>query len=336
MKTGPTNLITDIDGLLVGNAQDETLKSGVTALICEEAFTASVAIHGGGPGTRDTELLRPENSVEGADAFILSGGSAFGLDAPSGVQAWLREQGRGFQVGPARVPIAPGAILFDLINGGQKDWGRFSPYRDLGYDAAIKASKKFELGSLGAGAGALVAGLKGGLGSASIVDNNSITTGALFAVNSLGNPLIGETKYFHSALFEMNDELGGFGLPHGYGENLHDLKIKFRNEQKSGANTTIGIIATDAVLTKSQTKRLAIAAHDGIARAIWPAHTPMDGDLVFAIATGRSGITPSPTDLIDLSAHAASVSARAIARGVYEASPKPDDMFPVYGAKFSV
>jgi L-aminopeptidase/D-esterase-like protein len=333
-KPGPKNSITDIKGLKVGNAQDDNLKSGVTVLMCDKPAIASVAVHGGGPGTRDTELLSPENTVEAVNALVLSGGSAFGLDAASGVQAYLRANNRGFAVGPVHVPIVPQAILFDLINGGDKVWGKYPPYRELGYDAAQNASTNFEIGSCGVGTGALVAGLKGGLGTASIKLDNGITIGALFAVNALGSPLIAETKHFHAALFEQADEFGGYGLPSPMPENPDALKIKFRDEVSSVSNTTIGIIATDASLTKAQAKRLAIAAHDGIARALYPAHTPMDGDLVFSVATGSSDIKPEGTDWIDLSAHAANVTARAIAKGVYAASKKENDLFPAYLEKF--
>lgn len=331
---GPRNSITDINGLKVGNAQDDTLKSGVTVLMCDEPMVASVAVHGGGPGTRDTELLSPENTVEAIDALVLSGGSAFGLDAASGVQAYLRENNRGFAVGNVYVPIVPQAILFDLINGGNKDWGKYPPYRELGYDAAQNASTDFEIGSCGAGTGALVAGLKGGLGTASIKLENGTTIGALFAVNALGSPLIGGTKHFHASLFEQADEFGGHGLPSPMPENSDTLNIKFREKASSVSNTTIGIIATDAVLTKAQAKRLAIATHDGIARALYPAHTPMDGDLIFSVATGTSGITPEGADWIDLSAYAANVTARAIANGIYSASKKENDLFPAYLEKF--
>lgn len=330
IKPGPLNSITDIKGLKVGNAQDDTLKSGVTVLLCDEPMIASVAIHGGGPGTRDTELLSPENTVESIDSLVLSGGSAFGLDAASGVQAYLKEQNRGFQVGNVHVPIVPQAILFDLINGGDKDWGRYAPYRELGYEATLNASTEFEIGSRGAGTGALVAGLKGGLGTASIKLENGITIAALFAVNALGSPLIGDTHHFHAGLFEKNNEFGGHGLPLSMPENPDALNIKFREHASSVSNTTIGMIATDAVLTKAQAKRLAIAAHDGIARALYPAHTPFDGDLVFAIASGSSGLVPEKNDWSDMSAHAANVTARAIARGVYSASADQNDLFPTY------
>lgn len=333
-KPGPKNSITDIKGLTVGNSRDDNLKSGVTVLLCDEPMTASVAVHGGGPGTRDTELLSPENTVEGVDAIVLSGGSAFGLDAASGVQAWLREEGRGFVVGPVRVPIVPQAILFDLINGGNKDWGQYPPYRELGYEAVKNASSDFKIGSEGAGAGALVAGLKGGLGTASMQVENGITIAALFAVNALGSPLIGDTHHFHAALFEKGNEFGGHDLPSPMPQNSDLLNIKFREQASSVSNTTIGIIATDAILTKSQAKRLAIAAHDGLARSLYPAHTPMDGDLVFSVASGQSGVSPEGADWIDLSAHAANVTARAIARGIYSATTRKNDLFPAYSEKF--
>ena len=334
MKPGKKNSICDITGLKVGNAQDDELKSGVTVLMCDEPYVASVAVHGGGPGTRDTELLSPQNSVETVDALVLSGGSAFGLDAASGVQAKLREEGRGFKVGPVSVPIVPGAILFDLINGGNKDWGKYPPYRDLGWKAAENASCDFETGSTGAGCGALVAGLKGGLGTASLKLENGITIGALVAVNALGSPIIGNTGNFRAAQFEKNGEFGNLGWPHPMPKDADALNIKFREEASSASNTTIAIVATDAVLTKSQAKRLATAAHDGIAHAIWPAHTPMDGDLVFAIATGTSNKTPEMSDWIDLGAHAASVLARAISRGIYDAKPAINDILPTWKEKF--
>jgi len=336
MKPGPNNSITDVKGLKVGNAQDDMLKSGITVLLCDEPMIASAAIHGGAPGTRDTELLQPEYSVETVDAITLSGGSAFGLDGASGVQAYLRDIGRGFGVGDVRVPIVPSAILFDLINGGDKNWGKYPPYRDLGWEAVETASTKFDTGTAGAGTGALVAGLKGGLGTASIKLDNGVTIAALFAVNALGSPLIGDTHHFHAALFEKNNEFGGLGLPKDTPSNPDNVKIKFRETASSISNTTIGIVATDAVLIKAQAKRLAIAAHDGIARAIYPAHTQFDGDTVFAVASGKSGIALSRNDWTDLGAHAANVTARAIAHGIYSATMAENDIMPTYRDKFSL
>ena len=153
MQTGPKNLITDIAGLRVGNCEDRRLKSGVTVILCDQPATAAVHIMGGAPGTRETDLLEPHNTVQTVDAITLAGGSAFGLDAASGVQAALKEMGRGFAVGPLRVPIVPAAILFDLLNGGDKAWGRYPPYRELGYEAVQAAAESFELGTHGAGTG---------------------------------------------------------------------------------------------------------------------------------------------------------------------------------------
>lgn len=333
-KPGPKNLISDVAGLRVGNAEDEKLNSGVTALIPDEAAICAVHVMGGGPGTRDTELLSPENTVEKIDGLFLSGGSAFGLDAGGGVQALLRENNRGFSLAGQTIPLVPGAILFDLANGGDKGWGRYSPYQELGYQAAQNASDSFSLGSVGAGKGALVAGGKsamlGGLGSASLQLENGITLGALVAVNALGSPLMGSSKHFWAAPFEIGNEFGHKGLPEPLPADVAGLKIKFRDQVAAGQNTTIAIIATDAQLTKAQAKRLAIAAHDGIARAIWPAHTPLDGDLVFAMATGKSNITPNINDWIDLGAHTASTMSRAIARGVFHASADKASLFPAY------
>jgi len=333
MKPGPLNLITDVAGLSVGNMADPTLKSGVTVLVCDDAFTASVHVMGGAPGTRETDLLEPHNTVQGVDAIVLSGGSAFGLDAASGVQAALREMGRGFAVGPVGVPIVPAAILFDLTNGGNKDWGLYPLYRELGFEATKNATKIFDVGTAGAGTGANTAGLKGGLGSASTWMQNGTTVGALVAVNALGSVTIGETPHFWAAPFELGSEFGGLGMPYPFPENSHEIRTKLSQPAVPGSNTTIGIVATDAVLTKAECKRFAVAAHDGYARAIWPSHTPLDGDLIFTVATGRSGETLDLAGFNDLCALAASTMARAVARGVFAAAPEARDQMPVWSAK---
>jgi L-aminopeptidase/D-esterase-like protein len=332
---GKRNLITDIAGLRVGNAVDTNLRSGATVVICEEPAVASVHVMGGAPGTRETDVLLPENTVEGVNGIVLSGGSAFGLDAASGAQAALREMGMGFELGGYRVPIVPAAILFDLNNGGDKNWQRYSPYRELGYQAAKSASVEFATGSAGAGYGASVAGLKGGLGSASSVLENGISIGALVAVNATGSPTIGDTRHFWAAPFEMDGEFGDHGWPSPLPENAREIRVKFRNHQKPGTNTTIAVIATDAQLTKAQAKRLAISAHDGFVRALWPSHTPLDGDLVFSIATGQSRIIPDIEEWIELGAHAASTMARAIARAIYQAKPMDGDLFPAWRKHFT-
>ena len=330
MKAGATNLITDVAGLKVGNIEDRALKSGVTVIVCDPPATAAVHVMGGAPGTRETDLLEPHNTVQTVDAICLSGGSAFGLDAASGVQAALREMGRGFAVGPVRVPIVPAAILFDIINGGDKDWGRYPPYRDMGFEATHAASESFSIGSFGAGTGALTAGLKGGLGSASTILPNGVTVGALVAVNALGSVTWGNLPHFRAAGFELGDEFGGLGLPKEIPPEARDIRTKLNFGQPRDANTTIAVIATDAVLTKAEAKRLAIAAHDGFAHAIWPSHTPLDGDLIFALATGASGKALSTEDFISLSAAAASTMARAIASAIYSARAEDGDLMPVW------
>ncbi|MDR7031930.1 P1 family peptidase [Mesorhizobium sp. BE184] len=332
LRTGPRNLITDVAGLRVGNAADAAIKSGVTAILCDEPAVASFQVLGGAPGTRETDLLEPHNSVEAINAVVLSGGSAFGLDAASGVQAFLREQGVGFEVGGFRVPIVPAAILFDLKNGGDKNWGRYPPYRELGYSAVQSAALDFEIGTAGAGTGALSAGLKGGLGSASTALESGVTIGALAAVNPVGSVTVGRSRHFWAAPFEIGDEFGGLDYPSPMPRDASDIRLKFR-DAGTGGNTTIAVIATDAVLTKAAAKRLAIAAHDGFARAIWPSHTPADGDLVFALATGKSGIALSPNDAIDLYAAAGATMARAISRGVFAASPADGDLFPAWSTR---
>ena len=310
------NLITDIPGLRVGQAADAKLGSGVTVVVFDTAVVASVDVRGGGPGTRETALLDPAQTVEGIDAIVLSGGSAFGLDAASGVQAWLREQGRGFKIRDAVVPIVPGAIMFDLLNGGDKHWGRYPPYRELGYEAAKTAGADFALGSAGAGLGATTATLKGGVGSASAVTHQGITVGALAVVNAVGTTTVGDGPHFWAAAFEQNGEFGGRGAP----AQVTGADLAIRAKGGPRENTTIAVIATDAKLNKAQCNRLAVMAQDGFARAIYPVHTPLDGDVVFSAATGAKPLADPFYGLAELGMVAANVMARAIARGVYEAT----------------
>ncbi|TPJ35435.1 P1 family peptidase [Mesorhizobium sp. B2-8-3] len=336
-RTGPRNLITDVAGLRVGSTADSKLKSGVTVVLCDEPAVAGFQVLGGAPGTRETDLLEPQNSIATIHAVVLSGGSAFGLDAASGVQAALREKNIGVEVGGFRVPIVPAAILFDLRNGGDKDWGRYPPYRDLGYEAVQAATVDFEIGTAGAGTGALTSGLKGGLGSASTVLDSGVTIGALAAVNPTGSATVGRSRHFWAAPFEIGDEFGGLGYPAPMPEEARKILLKYRDRRVGGhgeaASTTIAVIATDAVMTKAAAKRLAISAHDGFARAIWPTHTPADGDLVFALATGTSGIELGADAAIDLFAAAGATMARAISRGVYAATPANGDLFPVWSSR---
>jgi L-aminopeptidase/D-esterase-like protein len=313
------NLITDIPGLRVGQAQDAKLGSGVTVVVFDAAVVASVDVRGGGPGTRETALLDPAQTVDGIDAIVLSGGSAYGLDAASGVQAWLREQGRGFKVREALVPIVPAAILFDLLSGGDKNWGRYPPYRELGYAAAAAAGVAVTLGTVGAGTGATTATLKGGVGSASAVTRGGITVGALAVANAVGTTTIGNSPHFWAAPFEQNKEFGGRGWP----GQITDTDLSIRTKGGAQENTTVAVIATDAKLSKAQCNRLAVMAQDGLARAIYPVHTPLDGDVVFAAATGTKPLVDPHYGMAELGMLAANVMARAIARGVHEATALP-------------
>lgn len=328
MKPGKNNLITDVPGIIVGNASDQKIKTGVTLLMADVPFVAAVDVMGGAPGTRETDLLAPDKSVDRVDALVLSGGSAFGLDAPGGIVDELARRGRGFKVGPAVVPIVPGAILFDLVNGGDKNWQQ-NPYRALGIEALNRATEIFELGSVGAGTGATSASLKGGLGSASIVLENGITVGALVAANPTGQVSVGDHPHFWAGAFEMGAEFGGLGScaePISFAQGAR-TKQDFVTQ---GANTTIAIIATDAQLTNAQAKRLAVAGQDGIGRAIVPAHTPVDGDLVFAISAGTRPLTDPIMDLALLGHAGAVCLSRAIARAIYEAKSMPGDVFPTW------
>ena len=325
MRPGPRNLITDVPGLAVGHADDATLRSGVTVILPDAPARASADLRGGGPGTRETEALGDAGLVNELHALVLSGGSAFGLDAATGVQSFLRDKGIGFAIGPVRVPIVPQAILFDLLNGGDKNWGLHPPYRDMAYDAASRVAPDFALGTAGAGFGATIAGkqsgtrMMGGLGSASLVRADGVVVGALAAVNAAGSVTIGDTPYFWAAPLEMNGEFGGLGWPPAGADLTQGFFLKGGPIQ----NTTLGVIATDAALTKSELKRLAVMAQTGLARAIVPVHTPFDGDIVFALSVGERKLPNPVFDLAELGAMAASVLARAVARGVYEAGGVP-------------
>jgi L-aminopeptidase/D-esterase-like protein len=325
------NLITDVTGVRVGHAQNGKLGSGVTAVAFDRPVAASVDIRGGGPGTRETALLDPAHTVEGIDAIMLAGGSAFGLDAASGAQAYLREQGRGFAVREARVPIVPAAILFDLLSGGDKNWGRYPPYRELGYEAARTAGAEFALGSAGAGLGATTVNLKGGIGSASATTRGGITVGAVVAVNAAGSVTVGERAQFWAAPFEQGREFGGRGFP----DPLNAADLAFRSKGAPGQSTTLAIVATDAKLSKAQCHRLAVMAQTGLARALYPVHTPLDGDIVFAAATGEKPLADPVYGLSELGTLAATVLARAVARGVYEATALPfPGALPAWKDKF--
>jgi D-aminopeptidase len=315
-------LLTDIAGVRVGHADDAALGSGATAILFDTPAVASIDIRGGGPALRDAALLDPVNTVERIDGLMLSGGSAFGLDAGAGAMAYLAEQGRGFAVGSVTVPIVPGAAMFDLLNGGDKAWGRFSPYRDLGYAAAAAAGDDFALGSVGAGLGATTANFKGGLGSASAATPAGVKVAALAVVNAVGSVTVGDGPWFWSAPYEQDGEFGGRGLPASFTPQMLAMRLKGAAAATASENTTLVVVVTDAILTKAQTKRLAMLAQTGFARAIYPVHAPLDGDVVFAAATGAKPVEPL-VGLTELGMVAANAVARAIARGVYHATALP-------------
>ncbi len=329
MRPGPRNMITDVTGLFVGHAHDTRLRSGVTVLTADRPFTAAVNVMGGAPGTRETDILAPDRLIQQVDALVLSGGSAFGLDACSGVADVLRAQGRGFAVGDQRVPLVPGAILFDLLNGGDKHWDR-NPYYALGRAAVENLTETPPLGSAGAGYGATTADLKGGLGSASALLASGHTVGALVAVNALGSAIVGDGPHFWAAPWEMGDEFGGIGPA-----PTHDPDHEPPPRKRLGEATTIAIVATDAALTQSECLRLATAAQDGLARALVPSHTPLDGDLVFAISTAVRPMSDPVADTFALGHAAACCLARAIARAVYLAEPMAGDRQPAYRTRFT-
>jgi D-aminopeptidase len=333
MRPGPRNLITDIAGLRVGNAEDHRIKTGTTVLVGDKPFRASVDVMGGSPGSRETDLLSPEKLVDGVDALVLSGGSAYGLDAASGVSDGLRAMGRGFVYADLTIPIVPAAILFDLAGTGDKNWN-VNPYRELGAQALASAGEDFELGTAGAGVGATTAGLKGGLGSASLVLPSGHIVAALVGANPTGAVTVADGAHFWAAPFEIDDEFGGLGPYPGQVTFAQSAKIK-RDYLSEISNTTIAVVATDADLTKTQLKRLAVAAQDGIGRAVSPAHTLVDGDLIFSVSTGDKPIADPIFDVMTIG-HAASVClARAIARAVYLAKPAEGDVFPTWREKWA-
>lgn len=328
-KPGPRNRITDVDSIRVGQAEDHEVWSGTTVLLFDNSAVAAVDVRGGAPGTRDTDALNPSCLVDRIDAIVLSGGSVFGLGASSAVTDTLASRGIGFPIGPARAPIVPSAVLFDLLNGGNKNWGDKSPYWNLGRAALDAADVDFKLGNAGAGFGAKAGPLKGGLGSASSVSEDGLQVGAIVAVNCVGHAVMPGQSSLWAWPFEQANELGGQPIPTSAidfssaaeawtGSPLDSLEPG----NKAGENTTIGVVATNAKLTKSEAQRVAIMAQDGYARSIRPVHTPFDGDTVFAASTGQWGKDiEARADLVNrIGLVAADCLARAVARGVYEAT----------------
>jgi L-aminopeptidase/D-esterase-like protein len=339
LHPGPRNLITDVDRILVGQAEDMRAWTGVTVILPEEAAVAAVDVRGGGPGTRETDALDPSCLIDRIDALVLTGGSVFGLAAASAVTDRLGQRGIGFPAGTARVPIVPTAVLFDLLNGGDKQWGGAPPYAGLGHSALKAVGRSFALGNAGAGLGAKAGLLKGGLGSVSMVAGDGLQIGALIAVNPRGSVVIPGQASFWAWPFEQENELGGQPVPRSpVSLDTDPIAAGGEDAARVGANTTIGAVATNAVLTKTEALRVAIMAQDGYARAIRPVHTPFDGDMVFALATGTwqpadaEAMAPGSRARAELISRigtlAADCVARAVARGVYEATGL--GRFPAY------
>ncbi|MEM0923120.1 MAG: P1 family peptidase [Pseudomonadota bacterium] len=325
IRPGARNALCDVPGLVVGQAEDADRPTGVTVILAESAetrLTAAADSRGGGPGTRELDALRPESTVQEVHGLVLSGGSAFGLDAAGGVMDWLRQQGRGVEVGPARVPIVPAAILYDLAlaeRAGLPPMGwKDPPWWRLGRAAAQKAGRDIALGNAGAGMGAQAGTLKGGLGTASFTWRG-ITVAALVAANPLGSVTLPGMAHFWAWPWEQEAEFGGLPPPDRRPERLsYDLT------RPPGSATSLAVIATDAALTRPQAKRLAIMGHDGLARAIRPIHSPLDGDTIFALSTGARPLSDPIGDLAILGMLAADCVARATARGVHAAAALAD------------
>ena len=322
-KPGKRNLITDVAGLRVGNAEDPDVLTGTTVILADEPAIAAVAVAGGGPGTRETDLLKSGTLVDQVDAIVLSGGSTFGLAAADGVAAELGTMGRGFGLidlpGVPKAPIAPGAILYDLANGGNKDWAGDPPYQRLGREAVRTVSDTYDLGPTGAGIGARAGSHQGGLGSASIQTDDGMTVGALAAVNCFGSVYMPGTEAFWAWPFEIDREFGGVRPENNYQADAEDWGASKMNPG-AGQNTTIACIATNVSLTPDQAQRVADIALTGFARAIRPVFTPFDGDAVFVLSTNKTPLSePHPFTIMKIGEYAASTLARAIARGVYEA-----------------
>jgi L-aminopeptidase/D-esterase-like protein len=325
-RPGPKNLITDIAGLKVGHATNEKVRSGATVLLCAAGWAAAVDVRGGGPGTRETDALAPENLVGRAHAVVLAGGSVFGLAAADGVAALLSMQGVGLLLrsGSPAIPIVPCAVLHDLANGGDKNWGLSPPYRDLGLQAAGDAGVEFALGSVGAGRGAMAGLRKGGIGSASLDLHGGLIVGALVALNSVGSALMPDGKTYWAWAFELGGEFGGGGAPASAMDSSDPAPDESRllaiGRLRQGANTTLGIVCCNAELSAAECRRVAMMAQDGIARAVRPAHTPFDGDTVFALASGELPLQKNPlraAQIGRIGSAAADCLARAIARAVH-------------------
>jgi L-aminopeptidase/D-esterase-like protein len=327
VRPGKLNLITDVDGLLVGHATDERAATGVTTLVGARALAAGVDVRGGAPGVRETDTLAPEALVGQAHAIVLAGGSVFGLAAADGVATALSAAGVGLRLHAhtRAIPIVPAAVLHDLAGGGDKSWVE-PPYRALGSASLGAAQRVFALGAVGAGRGARAGLVAGGIGSTSLDLGGGLVVGALVAVNSIGSVYRPGGHGFWAAPFEIDAEFGGRGCGAGSGPAIDpapaDSRLAELGALRAGASTVIGIVATSAPLSTAECRRIAVMAHDGIARAVRPAHTPFDGDTIFAVATATAELPDDrlrAAHVARLGSAAADCMARAVARGVYAA-----------------
>lgn len=333
LRPGPRNLITDVAGLKVGNAENWLALTGTTVILPDAPVVAAVEIGGGAPGSRETAALDAANLVEQVHALVLSGGSVFGLDAASSVVTELAKRGVGFTFGaqPVPCPVVPSAILFDIMNGGAKWPEADPPYRELGHQALAAVGHEFEIGNKGAGLGAVAGRLKGGLGSAS-TRWRDYTVGALVAVNSVGACVIPGTSRLWARDLALGDEMGPDMPRNGARPGASPLADSKFNPQPM-QNTTIAVVATDATLSRIEAKRFAVMARDGMARAIHPIHTPFDGDTVFALSTAKKALPEQRSlGVAALGAIAADTLTRAIGRAVWAAETTGG--FPGYRDKF--
>jgi L-aminopeptidase/D-esterase-like protein len=323
-RPGPSNSLSDVAGLSIGCAADESALTGVTVVVPDARAVCGVDVRGGGPGTRETDALSPENLVGAIDALVFAGGSVYGLAAADGVAAAMGAEGKGFALidlpGVPRSPVIPSAILYDLANGGDKAWGDAPPYNALGRKAYAGRGAHVPLGNAGAGLGAVAGALKGGQGSASIVTQDGFTVAALACVNCWGSTTRPDSRAFWAHPFEIDGEFGAVA-PDGATFDAEAWGgAKFNPQPR--ANTTIACVATDIELTPGEAKRVAQMASAGLARAIRPVFAPFDGDVVFALATARMPTPgPRPLAIARIGALAADCLSRAVARGVHAAAP---------------
>lgn len=317
----------NISGIAIGHAHDAAMATGVSVVIADPPAVCAVDVRGGAPGTRETDAISGRGLIEAVHAVVLSGGSAFGLSAASGVQAMLAAAGRGFPVANVRVPIVPQAILFDLMVGERALVTDPMRYEKLGREAVRCAqAAPPAMGSVGAGFGATTANLRGGLGWA-CQSIEGFKIAAMVAVNAVGQVTVGDTAHFHAAMFERDGECGALGpAPMSAAPSVSNAQIKGAARQTGSSafeNTTIGVVMTTATLDQRGCQRLAAMAHTGLARAIYPVHTPLDGDTIFALATAADEPPVDATALTKLGSAGADCMARAVSLAIYHADPAP-------------